>query len=249
MIVRREQGGVRMYAHVSTGNYNQSTARVYTDFGYFTAREDVCRDVATLFNVLTANARHAETRALVLAPMEMSTAVLGLIESAIAARREGKSATIAAKLNALVDAEVIRALYRASMAGVTVRLLIRSICCLRPGIAGVSENIEVRSIVGRFLEHSRMVIVECGDERRVFLSSADWMPRNFYRRVEVLLEVPDPGIANQLCEIFEVYWTDNVKARVLMPDGRRVKRSPRAGEDAINAQSHFLERIRRHATT
>lgn len=249
MIVRREQGGVRMYAHVSTGNYNQSTARVYTDFGYFTAREDVCRDVATLFNVLTANARHAETRKLVLAPMEMSTAVLGLIESAIAARREGKSATIAAKLNALVDAEVIRALYRASMAGVTVRLLIRSICCLRPGIGGVSENIEVRSIVGRFLEHSRMVIVERGDERRVFLSSADWMPRNFYRRVEVLLEVPDPGIANHLCEIFEVYWNDNVKARVLMPDGRRVKRSPRAGEDALNAQSYFLERIRRHATT
>lgn len=249
MIVRREQGGVRMYAHLSTGNYNQSTARVYTDFGYFTAQDEVCRDVATLFNVLTANARHAETHRLVLAPLEMSHAVLGLIDAAIVARKEGKPATIAAKLNALVDAEVIRALYRASMVGVKVRLLIRSICCLRPGIPGVSENIEVRSIVGRFLEHSRMVMVECGAERRVFLSSADWMPRNFYRRVEILLEVPDPALANHLCEIFEVYWKDNVKARILMPDGRRVKRSPSEGEDAINAQSYFLERIRRQVTT
>jgi polyphosphate kinase len=249
MVVRREQTGVRMYCHLSTGNYNQSTARVYTDFGYFTAREDICRDVATLFNMLTANARQAETRSLVLAPMALSHTVLNLIEETIAARKEGKAATISAKLNALVDANVITALYRASMAGVQVRLLIRGICCLRPGIKGVSENIEVRSIVGRFLEHSRMLMIEVGTQRRVFLSSADWMPRNFYRRVELMLEVPDRSIATHLSDIFELYWRDNVKARVLMPDGRRIKRVDTNGQKPFNAQSYFLERIRRQATT
>lgn len=249
MIVRREQSAMRTYVHLSTGNYNQMTARVYTDFGYFTARETVGRDVASLFNLLTANARNVRTESLVLAPEQLGNMVLHLIESTISATADGISCRMSAKLNALVDAEVIRALYRASMAGVRVRLLVRGICCLRSGVPGISENIEVRSIVGRFLEHSRMLIIEQGDERRVFISSADWMPRNFYRRVEVMFEIPDPAIADELCRIFDVYWQDNTKARVLQPDGQRIKRQPRPGERSFIAQSYFLERIRRTQPT
>ncbi|MCS6999517.1 MAG: polyphosphate kinase 1 [Bacteroidota bacterium] len=245
MIVRREVEGMRTYVHLATGNYNHATARVYTDFGYFTAREDIGRDVANLFNLLTANARHVETERLILAPQHLVHAVVALIEETTQAAVEGQQCRISAKLNALVDPDVIRALYRASMAGVQVRLLVRGICCLRPGVTGVSSNIEVRSIVGRFLEHSRLLIVEQGEQRRVFISSADWMPRNFYRRVETLLEVPDEHIADQLQEIFETYWRDNVKARVLQPDGRRLKRQPTLGEAPFNAQNYFLERIRR----
>jgi polyphosphate kinase len=245
MIVRRESNTLRTYVHLATGNYNQTTARVYTDFGYFTARETIGRDVATLFNMLTANARQIRTETLVLAPMDLGRTILTLIEEATKACGEGVRCRISAKLNALVDPDVIRALYRASMAGVEVRLLVRGICCLRPGVPTVSDHIEVRSIVGRFLEHSRMIVVEQGDVRRVFISSADWMPRNFYRRVELMLEVPDDELARQLCEIFEVYWRDTVKARVLQPDGRRIRRQPAEGETPFIAQNYFLDRIRR----
>lgn len=249
MIVRREQSTMRTYVHLSTGNYNQATARVYTDFGYFTARQTVGHDVANLFNLLTANARNVHTESIILAPEKLGNMVLQLIEETIAATANGIPCRISAKLNALVDAEVIRALYRASMAGVQVRLLVRGICCLRPGVPGISENIEVRSIVGRFLEHSRMLITEQGDDRRVFISSADWMPRNFYRRVEAMFEIPDPGIADELCRIFDVYWQDNTKARVIQADGRRIKRQPSPGERPFTAQSYFLERIRRTQPT
>lgn len=248
MIIRREAQTLRTYVHIGTGNYNQTTARIYTDFGYFTARPEVGQDIAMLFNMLTANARSVQTQTVILAPEQLGKSVLSLIEATADARARGKRCRISAKLNALVDPDVIAALYRASMAGVEIRLLVRGICCLRPGVKGVSENIEVRSIVGRFLEHSRMLIVECEDERRVFISSADWMPRNFYRRVELLFEVPDPAIASELCQVFDLYWRDNVKARVLQPNGNRLRRTPPAGEQPFNAQQYFLERIRRTTT-
>ncbi|MCX7929568.1 MAG: polyphosphate kinase 1 [Chlorobi bacterium] len=245
MIVRREAGSLRTYVHLATGNYNQMTARIYTDFGYFTARQQIVRDVAHLFNMLTAGAQNVATDMLVLAPHTLGRAVLTEIEETIATQQEGIPCRLSAKLNALVDPDIIRALYRASIAGVSVRLIVRGICCLRPGVPGISQTIEVRSIVGRFLEHSRLFIVERGSDRRVYISSADWMPRNFYRRIETLLPIPDTRIEDELCDIFNIYWSDNVKARVVMPDGKRIKRQPAEGEKPFVAQHYFLERIRR----
>lgn len=248
MIVRREAQTLRTYVHIGTGNYNQSTARVYTDFGYFTARQHVGHDIALLFNLLTANARNIETDAIILAPERLGKQVRSLLEETAAASAQGIPCCISAKLNALVDPDIIRALYQASMAGVQIRLLVRGICCLRPGIEGVSENIEVRSIVGRFLEHSRMLIIEQGSQRKVFISSADWMPRNFYRRVELMFEIPDPNLADQLSQIFSVYWRDNTKARILQPDGKRIRRQPENNQQPWNAQLYFLQHIH-EATT
>ncbi|GIV54520.1 MAG: polyphosphate kinase [Candidatus Kapaibacterium sp.] len=248
MIVRREEGSLRTYVHIGTGNYNQTTARIYTDFGYFTARPQVGQDIAQLFNVLTANARHVQTETVVLAPEHLGTHLLSLLNDVTEASANGKRCRISAKLNALVDPDIIRMLYRASMAGVQIRLVVRGICCLRPGIEGISDNIEVRSIVGRFLEHSRMIIIEHESERRVFLSSADWMPRNFYRRVELLFQVPDSTIADELSQVFEVYWRDTVKARILQPDGKRTRPDLSDGAPLLSAQHYFLDRIRRTTT-
>lgn len=238
MVVRKEFDGIRRYVHLGTGNYHPSTARLYTDLSYFTARPDVTEDVANLFNTVTGVSQLPAPNALLVAPWHLHGEIIRLIDHEIAQARAGHPAAIFAKMNALIQEEIIEALYRASNAGVKVRLLVRGICALRPGLPGVSDNIEVRSIVGRFLEHSRIYRFENGGEPRYFLGSADWMERNFFHRVESVFPVPGSVIKEHIEEIIDCFWRDNVKAEVLQPDGTYVA-APRQ-KDAWDAQEQFL---------
>ena len=237
MVVRREKDGIRTYVHMSTGNYNAQTSRVYTDFGFFSADPEIGADAADLFNSLTGCARIASFRKLLVAPAGIRSGILSRIEREIGRHRESGDGRIIFKMNALVDRECITALYRASQAGVKVDLQVRGICCLRPGIGGISENITVTSIVGRFLEHSRLYYFRNGGEEEFLIGSADLMPRNLDRRVEILFPVSDPVICAGLRDlIIPVHLRDNVKSRMLLPDGmyRRLVREP--GEAVVNAQ-------------
>lgn len=227
MIARKEGDAVRRYAHLSTGNYNPMTARVYTDLGLFTTDEEIVEDVSALFNLLTGYSQRHNWKKLSVAPRDLQNRVLTLIEEQTNLAKKGKPSRIFAKMNALVDPKVIRALYRASQAGVPCELMVRGTCCLRPGIKGVSENIVVRSIVDRFLEHSRISVFGV-DSPKVFLSSADWMPRNFHRRVEIMFPILSGSLRKRILgEIIPAYSADCVKARELQSDGtyERVKRS------------------------
>jgi len=220
LVVRRESSGIRRYVHLGTGNYNPVTARQYTDVSFFTANEEVGADATALFNALTGYAANPKWRCFAVAPFDMRERVIALIDKEAELARKGEPARIAGKINALADPMVIQALYRASQAGVDVDLVVRGICCLRPGMPGVSERIQVRSIVDRFLEHSRVLVFGVGDRREVYLSSADWMPRNFHRRVEVMCPVRDPAArARLLDEVLGESLRDNVKARRLSVDG------------------------------
>ena len=198
LIVRREKGKLRRYVHLATGNYNPTTARLYTDFSFFTARPDICEDVSSLFNLLTGYSAPPKWNKLIVAPLGLHEAVLGLIAREAEHARAGRPARIVAKMNALVDADVIEALYRASQAGVPITLLVRGICCLRPGVPKVSETIEVRALVDRFLEHGRVFHFANGGKDEVYIGSADWMPRNFHRRVEAMVPVEDPALRTRL---------------------------------------------------
>lgn len=226
LLVRRESNdGLRRYAHIGTGNYNPTTARLYTDLGLFTAREDIARDVAEVFNLLTTQSAHPQVGKFLIAPHTMLPAILKKIDREIAHAREGRPARIVAKMNALQDPKVIRALYRASQNDVQIDLIVRGICCLRPGVPGISDNIRVRSIIGRFLEHSRIYYFENNRHPDVYIGSADWMPRNLRRRVETLCPIEDPDlIARIKSELLGACFADNVKSHALMPDGsyRRV---------------------------
>lgn len=220
LVVRREGERLRRYVHLGTGNYNPFTARLYTDISLFTSREEIGEDASALFNLLTSCTAPATWRKLVVAPLGLHERVLGLIEREAAAARAGRPARIIAKMNSLVDSEVILALYRASRAGVKIDLLVRGICCLRPGIPGVSANIRVRSIVDRYLEHARIFFFEADGAQEVYCSSADWMPRNFHRRVEVMFPIDDPVLkARALDEILGTELRDDVKARELTSEG------------------------------
>jgi polyphosphate kinase len=238
MVVRKEFDGIRRYVHLGTGNYHPSTARLYTDLSYFTARPEITEDVANLFNTVTGVSHLPPPNKLVVAPWHLHKDILGMIDNEIAHAKAGRPAEIFAKVNALVQEEVIEALYRASQAGVKVRLLVRGICALRPGIPGVSENIEVRSIVGRFLEHSRIYRFENGGDPRFFLGSADWMERNFFHRVEAVFPIQGDGMKNHVQEIIDYFWRDNMKAEILQPDGTYIP-APREGE-LWDAQEQFL---------
>ena len=226
LIVRREGDGVRHYVHVGTGNYHPKTARLYTDFGLLTCDEQVGADVADMFNFLTGFARPGNYRRVLVAPDHMRDGVLDEIERTIAAHEEGRHARIAFKMNSLVDGRCIRALYRASQAGVQVDLNIRGICCLRPGVPGVSENIRVVSLVGRFLEHSRIFSFERDDERRVFIGSADLMPRNLDTRVELLTPIRDEALRGDLLDTLERCFADDANAWELAEDGSWSRRDP-----------------------
>ena len=226
LVVRQEDSGVRRYAHLSTGNYNPTTAKIYTDLGLFTTDEDIVEDASALFNLLTGYSQGHQWRKLVVAPDELHRKTIDLIEEQMKVAMAGKPSRIFAKLNSLVDYDVIESLYRASQAGVPIELLVRGICCLRPGIEGISDNIRVTSIVDRYLEHSRIFIFGSGSHAKVFLSSADWMPRNFHRRVEVMFPINATNLKKRiLSELIPNFINDNVKARVLQSDGsyRRVK--------------------------
>jgi polyphosphate kinase len=226
LVVRREGDGVRHYVHIGTGNYHPKTARLYTDFGLFTCDEEIGADVADMFNFLTGMARPLGYRKLLIAPNGMREALVAEIEHTIEAHGEGRHARIALKMNSLVDRRIIRALYRASRAGVPVDLNVRGICCLRPGVEGVSENITVVSVLGRFLEHSRVYSFERGEETRVLIGSADLMPRNLDTRVELVTPVEDAALRDDLLDTLERSLATEVFAWELRADGAWCRRTP-----------------------
>lgn len=248
LIVRREPDAIRRYVHLSTGNYNPNTARQYTDVGLLTCRPDIGEDVTDLFNLLTGMTQFRPLRQLWVAPFDLHARLKSLIEREARHAAHGLPARIIAKMNALVDRDIIETLYRASQAGVLIDLIVRGICCLRPGIRGVSENIRVRSIVDRFLEHSRILYFENGGQPEVFLSSADWMPRNFYRRIETTFPILDGNLRDRIIhELLALPLADNTRARILQPDGSYRHARPRAGEPERRSQFEFLERARASA--
>lgn len=237
LVVRREPDGIRRYVHLATGNYNPQTARVYTDVGLFTAHARFGDDVSEMFNLLTGYSQRQAWSKLVVAPMGLRERVIELIDRERTHAEEGRPARIIVKMNALVEPTVIDALYRASQAGVMIDLVIRGICCLRPGVPGVSERIRVISIVDRFLEHSRIMYFENGGTGEVYLGSADWMPRNFFRRIEVMFPVEDPKLkARMVEEILPIILADNVKARVLQTDGNYIRLTPPDGAAPVRSQ-------------
>ncbi len=228
MVVRREADGIRRYIHVGSGNYNSKTARQYTDIGLFTCSPSIGADVSDLFNSLTGYARQRYYRKLLVAPANMKDRFLELIDREIGHAREGRLGRVVAKMNALVDADTIDALYRASQAGVNVDLIVRGICCLRPKVPGMSDRIRVVSVIGRFLEHSRMFFFHNGGESEYYLGSADWMPRNFLRRVEAVAPVEDPILHARLKGVIDTLLNDNRQAWDLNADGSWVQRMPDA---------------------
>jgi polyphosphate kinase len=227
IIIRREPHGIVRYVHFGTGNYNEITARIYSDASLLTCHEDLGADAVSFFHAITGYSQPQRYRKLEAAPTGLRQRLLELIEGETHRAQQGQPASITAKLNALVDPEIIHALYAASQAGVPVRLNVRGICCLRPGVPQLSENIHVVSIVDRFLEHARILRFAHGGDDLVFLSSADWMPRNLDRRIELLVPVEDPALKSRLMRILETYFEDNVKARVLRSDGTYVRVKPK----------------------
>ncbi len=230
LVVRRDPDGVvRRYAHLGTGNYNASTARFYTDLSLFTADEQITRSVHDVFSFLTAYAEQPNYDPLIVSPVNLAERSLAMIAREAEHARRGRPARIIAKMNALLDKNIITALYRASQAGVEIDLIVRGMCALRPGIRGVSDRIRVRSIVGRFLEHSRIYYFANDGQEEIYLSSADWMPRNLYERVEVMFPVLDPLLRERVRqEILQSYLSDTLKARILQRDGSYVRVTPAA---------------------
>jgi polyphosphate kinase len=243
LIVRQDPDGkIRRYVHLGTGNYNPSTARFYTDLSLVTSDEAITSAVHDLFNFLTAYAEKAHYKPLLVAPKDMAKTVLSLIEREARHARRGRPARIIAKCNAVVDPPVIRALYRASQAGVEIDLIVRGQCALVPGLRGISSRIRVRSIVGRFLEHSRIFYFENGGKQEIFLGSADWMPRNLYERVEVLFPLKDVHLQERIMkEILPAYLADNRKARLLGPDGVYVYAKRARGVKSFSVQEHLMD--------
>ena len=229
LVVRKEHDGIRRYVHIGTGNYNTRTARIYTDLGLITCDEAIGADISELFNSLTGYSRQREYRRLLVAPVNMRERVMGLIQRETMHARAGVGGRIIAKMNALVDPQIIEALYDASRAGVEVDLVIRGICCLRPGVPGMSENIRVLSIIGRFLEHSRIWMFGNAGEPEYYFGSADWMPRNLDRRVEVVTPVANALFKKRLQSVLDVCLHDNRQAWDLQPDGAYVQRQPEPG--------------------
>lgn len=241
LVVRQEGDTIRRYVHLGTGNYNPVTAHTYTDLGLFTADEDIGADVTDLFNYLTGYSSKKNYRKLLVAPINLRERLQELIRREIEHQQRSGNGHLLFKFNALEDPEMVRLLYEASQAGVKVDLIVRSICCLRPGIPGVSDNIRVISVVGRFLEHTRIYYFHNGGSDEIFLGSADLMSRNLIRRVEVLSPVEDRRLVRYLRDhVLEVYLSDNVKARVMQPDGTYLRRLPQAGDNNVNSQELLL---------
>ncbi|MCH5332846.1 MAG: RNA degradosome polyphosphate kinase [Agathobacter sp.] len=238
LVVRSEEDGIRRYVHLGTGNYNDSTAKLYTDCGIFTCKESIGEDATAVFNMLSGYSEPRSWNELILAPYWMKDKFLRLIERERKHAKEGREAGITAKMNSLCDPDIISALYEASAAGVKIDLIVRGICCLKVGIPGVSEHITVRSIVGNFLEHSR-IFRFCNDgDEELYMGSADWMPRNLDRRVEIIFPVLEESLKQRVKHILEVEMADNVKARILEPDGTYT-RVDRRGKTAVNSQEVF----------
>lgn len=239
VIVRREPQGIVRYVHFGTGNYNEITARIYSDISYITCNEELGADGTSFFNAITGYSQPQPFRKIDMAPIGLRDKLLEMIESETRRRQQGQKGLLVAKLNSLVDPQIIDALYAASQAGVSVKLNVRGICCLRPGVPGLSENIEVISIVDRFLEHARILYFFHGGDERVFISSADWMPRNLDSRVELLIPVEDVAARRRLISILDTYFRDTLKSRRLLPDGNyervkpRGRKKPQGSQDAL----------------
>ncbi len=240
LVVRREDTGIRRYVHLATGNYNDSTARLYTDCGIFTADERIGEDATAVFNMLSGYSEPKHWNKLIVAPIWMKDTFLKLIERETENARKGIPASITAKMNSLCEPVIMSALYYASSCGVKIRLLVRGICSLKVGIPGVSENIQVRSIVGNFLEHGRIFYFHNGGNEEVYMGSADWMPRNLDRRVEIVFPVEDETIKKELIHILDLEFKDNVKAHLLQADGTYVKQDKR-GKTLVNSQNEFCK--------
>ncbi len=248
LVVRREPDGIRRYVHLSTGNYNPTTARVYTDLGLFTSDRAFGEDTSALFNLLTGYSEGYRWKKLLVAPIGLRERLIALIEREDRNARAGRPARIIVKINALVEPSVIDALYRASQGGVPIDLIVRGTCCLRPGLLGVSETIRVTSIVDKFLEHSRVFYFENAGDPDVLLASADWMPRNFWRRIETVFPVEDAKLKGRIInDILALPLADNVKARVLRPDGTYERRVPADGEPMVRSQI-ALQHLAREAS-
>ncbi len=238
LVVRREEDGIRRYVHLGTGNYNDATAKQYTDIGMMTCSEAIGEDATAVFNMLSGYSEPLSWNKLSLAPLWLKDKFLRLIGREAEHARAGEKGHIVAKMNSLCDRDVIEALYAASAAGVKIELIVRGICCLKVGIPGVSENISVRSLVGTFLEHSRIFYFENAGKSEVYCGSADWMPRNLERRVEILFPVEDPKLKEKLIHILDVQLADTMKAQILLPDGSYEK-VDRRGKEAVTAQEVF----------
>ncbi|MDQ3199601.1 MAG: polyphosphate kinase 1 [Verrucomicrobiota bacterium] len=248
LVVRRDADRLRHYVHLGTGNYHPKTARIYTDFSLFTTAPELTEEVAIVFNTLTGLAGYPGLKKLIVAPFDLHRRLIELIERERDHALAGQPARIVAKLNSLVDQEVIEKLYEASCAGVKIDLIVRGICSLRPKIPGLSENIRVISIVGRFLEHSRIYYFQNAGEPDLFLASADWMPRNFYRRVEIAFPIEAPPLRDEVInEVLPRFLTDYGKARELQPDGSYIRLQPEEGAPRSQAQHQFREHSRRQA--
>jgi polyphosphate kinase len=242
LVVRREDDGMKRYCHIGTGNYNPTSARLYTDVGVLTARADVGEEVAETLNMITGYARVPPMEHLLVAPFTMRDRIVALIQKEIDNKKAGKPAAIRAKLNNLADPQIILALYEASRAGVEIQLCVRGICILRPGVPGLSDNIQVRALVDRFLEHSRIYYFENAGVPLVYLSSADWMVRNLDRRVEVAVQVTEPALKKRLIdEVLGISLADNIKSHRVLPDGRSERLVPKAGEPLLRSQVVLLE--------
>lgn len=239
LIVRKEEGRIHRYVHLATGNYNEITARVYTDLGYFTESDDFAMDIADIFNVITGYSLPGRWKKIVASPHDLRKYLFELIDKEIDFQKKYKNGAIFAKMNSLEDTQIIDKLYEASSTGVKIKLIVRGICCLVPGVKDLSDNIEVKSLVGRFLEHSRIVVFNNNSSPRTFLSSADWMGRNFDRRIELLFEVTRKDLNEHLSSILDEYWRDNLKAYRLDPAGQYLRSKPE--DKAFNAQEYFIE--------
>ncbi len=249
LVVRNENERLKQYVHLSTGNYNSTTARIYTDIGLFTSNEDFGWDALHLFNLLTSYSKFSDWKKLVIAPFDLKNKIVELIRSVAEDSTPDEPGLIFAKLNSIAHDEVTRELYKASQKGVKIKLICRGICSVVPGIKNLSENIEVRSILGRFLEHSRIFCFKSKNIDQIYLSSADWMSRNFKGRIELMFPIENPKIKKQLLDILDTYWQDNTKSWRLLPNGTYEKISPTEGEEPFIAQDYLLEKAQEDIST
>ena len=244
LVVRREGSEIRRYVHIGTGNYNSKTAKLYTDLGLLSCRQDLGEDLSDLFNFLTGYSQQQTFRKLLIAPVNMRDRLVAMIRREIEHAQQGRSGKIIAKMNSLVDPKIIATLYAASQAGVQIDLIVRGICCLRPSLSEISDNIRVISIVGRYLEHSRIFYFHNDGQEEIYLGSADWMPRNLERRVEAVTPVEEPSLVNKLKEILKIMLSDNRYAWELQADGTYSQRHPQADESERSAQNIFMDMAR-----
>ena len=243
LVTKRVEGGLIQYAHLGTGNYNPTTAKIYTDFSYFTSKREITDDLTRFFHFLTGFSKKGKLNELYMSPSQIKPKILSLIQNEA---RKGKDGYIIAKMNSLVDEDVIRALYKASMAGVKIELIVRGICCLRPGVKGVSENIRVISIIGKYLEHPRAFYFK-NDSAQVYISSADWMPRNLIRRIELLSAVKNEAAKEKIIQILKLQCADNATAHELQSDGSYIKLKPKEGQKPINNHKLLEEYVNKIA--